>query len=731
LWFIIPSASAQILHETQRLQASDGGAPDEFGHSVSISGDVAVVGAHFDDDNGNLSGSAYVFRWIPGVPGTWVQEQKLLPLDGAPVDEFGGSVSVSGEVIVVGARGGDDNAPNSGSAYVFRWNGASWIQEQKLLASDGQQMDWFGFSVTVSGDLALVGALFDESAYIFRWNGSSWEQEQKLEPSDGPGDRDFGASVSLSSSVAVVGARRADDNGADSGSAYVYRWDGANWVEEQKLLASDGSVGNGFGWDVSVEGDVIVAGARYERAAYVFGWNGVSWEQEQKLLPIGGAGDFGFRVSLSGDVVVVGAISYTGNGTDSGSAYVFRWNGGSWVQSQQMLPSDPGIGHLFGYSVSVSGDLVVVGAPVHETAYVFDLSCDDIVYCTEDTLNIEKGECVHQPNDAACSDGVGCNGAEYCDVQLGCMPGTPPNCDDGLFCNGIESCDNCNLLECCQCCFQKLGICLWGVDAIQCFLQGGMPECFDYRCLGQPPCDDGVACTVDTCDEAQRSCESTPNNLFCEDGVFCNGTEACDPADGCQAGTPIDCDDGVACTVDACDQMTDVCTSNAYDSLCDDGLYCNGLEYCDPELGCQVTIIVDCDDGIGCTIDTCDEPSDACSNTYEASICGSCCLQIGECIDGLTAEECATASGAFGQGTVCQGVAACCLPDESCIDVDVTCCQAQGGIPESAGLLCNDEDFFGCVVPIPTVSAWGLIVLTLLTLTGAKLAFRSRKSEST
>jgi hypothetical protein len=155
------------------------------------------------------------------------------------------------------------------------------------------------------------------------------------------------------------------------------------------------------------------------------------------------------------------------------------------------------------------------------------------------------------------------------------------------------------------------------------------------------------------------------------------------------------------------------------------------LEYCDPDLGCQVAIIVDCDDGIGCTIDTCDESSDACSNSYDASICGVCCATPDLCIDGRTAEECATISGTFAQGAMCQGVAACCLPDESCIDMDVTCCQAQGGVPDSAGFLCNDEGFFGCVAPIPTVSEWGLVILTLLTLIGAKLAFRPRNSERT
>ncbi|MHC4413642.1 MAG: hypothetical protein ACYS0G_00005, partial [Planctomycetota bacterium] len=135
----------------------------------------------------------------------------------------------------------------------YRWDGSSWVQEQKLLASDGAAGDHFGISVSVSGDVTVVGARLDDdngtdagSAYVYRWDGSSWAQEQKLLASDGAAADIFGHSVSVSGDVAVVGAYYDDDDGTDSGSAYVYRWDGSSWVQEQKLLASDAEAGVEF-----------------------------------------------------------------------------------------------------------------------------------------------------------------------------------------------------------------------------------------------------------------------------------------------------------------------------------------------------------------------------------------------------------------------------------------------------------------------------------------------------
>ncbi len=186
-----------------------------------------MVGAVEDDDDGTDSGSAYVFRYNNGV---WFQEAKLTAIDGATNDSFGISVSISGDTAVVGAVEDDDGVTDSGSAYVFRYNGSAWDEGTKLTASDGDEDDHFGNSVSISGNTVVVGAVFGDkdlvtdsgSAYLFRYNGSAWDEGTKLTASDGANYDRFGASVSISGDMVVVGAIGDDDKGTFSGSAYVF-----------------------------------------------------------------------------------------------------------------------------------------------------------------------------------------------------------------------------------------------------------------------------------------------------------------------------------------------------------------------------------------------------------------------------------------------------------------------------------------------------------------------------
>ena len=397
LWLGVGAAGQAGLCQIAKLLAADGAAGDLFGRGLSVCGDVAVVGAYVGDGLESDSGAAYICRFNGA---SWVQEQKLLANDGAASDRFGWSVSVSGDVVVVGADYDDDNGNYSGSAYIYRFNGTTRVQEQKLLAADGATGDFFGICVSVSGNVAVVGASLNDdngvssgSAYVYRFNGSTWVQEQELLASDGAAYSFLGGSVSVSGDVAVVGAYGDDDFGSNSGSAYVYRFNPGlpGWVEEQKLLASDGAVLARFGISVSVSDDVALVGADFgdglvsdSGSAFVYRFNGAAWVQEQKLTASDGAAvdQFGRSVSVSGDVAVVGA---SGDDDDvrfsSGSAYAYRFNGSSWVQEQKLLASDGATGDFFGAHVSISGDVAVVGAygddengGVSGSAYVFSLS---------------------------------------------------------------------------------------------------------------------------------------------------------------------------------------------------------------------------------------------------------------------------------------------------------------------------------------------------------------------
>jgi len=378
--------------QTAKLNASDGALNDLFGYSVSLSGGQALVGSYQDDDNGSESGSAYIFK-LNG--GSWGQTAKLIATDAAANDRFGYSVSLFNNRALIGAYQDDDNGNNSGSAYVFKRNAGVWEQTAKLTATDGAAHDQFGYSVSITSDRALIGAHFDDdngnnsgSAYIFKRNGSSWAQTAKIVSGDGEKDDQFGYSVSLSSNRALVGAHQDDDNGNSSGSAYVFVRIGNNWVLENKLTPNDGASGNHFGYSVSLSAGRALIGANSDNdngansgSAYIFKRDGYNWEQTAKLTaPDAGAEDqFGYSVSLSNGYALISAVFNDVNGTDSGSAYIYKLVGNNWAHRATLTPDDGASYAWFGISVSLSGERALIGA-FHDvdnevnsgSAYIFE-----------------------------------------------------------------------------------------------------------------------------------------------------------------------------------------------------------------------------------------------------------------------------------------------------------------------------------------------------------------------
>jgi len=236
-------------------------------------------------------------------------------------------VSISADTVVVGAPS-DDHAggTNAGSAYVFERIAGEWVEQAKLTASDAAAEDLFGCSVSISGDWIVVGAELDEywgwtnagSAYVFKRVDGEWVEKQKLIASDHMYYDYFGNAVSISGNTLVVGAY-GDNQGdwAEVGAAYVFQLVAGEWVEQAKLTASDYSWDDEFGWSVSISGDRVVVGAHQD--------------------------DFGWTVN-------------------AGSAYVFERQGAVWTQKQKFNASDLTTGDQFGHSVSVFDDTIVVGA---------------------------------------------------------------------------------------------------------------------------------------------------------------------------------------------------------------------------------------------------------------------------------------------------------------------------------------------------------------------------------
>ena len=325
-----------------KLTAVDAAPYDYFGASVSIAGDYAVVGAFGNEDNGSDSGSAYIF--MNNHNGSWSQQDKLTAEDAAADDYFGASVSIDGDHVVVGAHYDGDNGSYSGSAYIFVNNhNGSWSQQAKLTAVDGEAYDEFGSSVSIDGDHVVVGAQYDRdngsnsgSAYIFVKNDNgSWSQQDKLTAEDAAAGDQFGTSVSINGDHAVVGAHQDDDNGSKSGSAYIFvNNNNGSWSQQAKLTANDGEAYDYFGVSVSIAGDHAVVGADGDDdngidsgSAYLFvnNHNG-SWSQQAKLTAVDAAANayFGTSVSIAGDHAVLGAYLDDHNGSYSGSAYFYR-----------------------------------------------------------------------------------------------------------------------------------------------------------------------------------------------------------------------------------------------------------------------------------------------------------------------------------------------------------------------------------------------------------------------
>lgn len=357
--------------DEQKVTASDGAESDLFGRSISINGNYAIIGANYDDDNGDDSGSVYIFHQS-GT--TWTEQAKLTASDGASGDQFGISVSIDGDYAVVGAW----NNSSSGSAYIFHRSGTTWTEQAKLTASDAYTNDQFGVAVSISGDYAVVGSWLDDdngtnsgSTYIFLRSGTTWTEQAKLTASDGASDDYFGGSVSIKGEYAIIGSYEDDDNGTGSGSAYIFHRSGATWTEQQKLIASDGAEEDSFGGSVSIDGDYAVIGAHGDDdngdssgSAYIFHRSGTIWTEQTKLIASDGANNdvFGLSVSIDGDYTLVGAQWDNDNGNNSGSAYIFHRNGTTWTELIKLIASDGNSYDLFGSQVSIDGDCIVVGA---------------------------------------------------------------------------------------------------------------------------------------------------------------------------------------------------------------------------------------------------------------------------------------------------------------------------------------------------------------------------------
>ncbi len=640
------------------LVVPDGAAGDYFGQAVSVSGDTALVGDYYAATAG---GVAYVFT---RTGTTWAPHGVLASGGGIPGEHFGYSVSVSGDTALVGAYGHNGaSGTDQGTAYVFLRSGTTWARQGALVATDGDPGEEFGYSVSVSGDTALVGApgLVGHGlrgAYVFARSGTTWAQQgAPLVPTDGAAGDEFGYSVSVSGGTTLVGA-------PGHSEAYVFVRSGTTWAQQgAPLIATDGAAGDEFGYSVSVSGDTALVGALKHQvgedadqgAVYVFVRSGTTWAQQGVPLVAtdGAAGDeFGYSVSASGDTATIGAAYHqVAANVDQGAAYVFARSGTTWAQQGvPLVATDGATGDEFGNSVSVSGDTAMVGAANHQ------------VYA-----NVDQGEAY-----VFVLIGAPCTSSSQCGSGF---------CHDGVCCN--TACPGS-----CDVCAATLGATAEGICTTAPAGYAGNPTCAPQACNGTSTgC---VACTADGQCAAGLYCAA---NGSCRPqkahAAACNDAAGKDCLSGncrvCAAGAGF-CQDGFCCNT-TCAYACDVCAASAgatADGTCTTAPLGSNTTACAAPYVCDGTSVTCASGPGGCAADADCSTGFFCS--YNGSV-GKCLAQkplaatcnTGQGGDCVAANCRVCQSGFCATGVCCQ--TACDQPCAACSGAGGTCLAAAKGSP--------------------------------------------------
>lgn len=413
--------------EQATLIGADTQAGDAFGLSVGLSGNRAIVGAPFDDDSGTGSGAAYIFV---RTGSSWTQEAKFGAFDGAALDQFGTTVTINGDTAAVGAPGDDDGGQASGSAYVYRLQAGVWQFEAKLVANDPAADAALGGGIDLLGDELVVGAPGDQdgqtnsgSAYIFTRVGSVWSPAQKLYGLGGSSGAKFGQSLALTANRLAIGAPGEHTAGSGAGAAYLYERSGSSWTNAIQVLAPDGAASDAFGTGLDVDGAVLVvgspnadAGAPNGGAVYVFSYRSGAWLFDHKIVAQDSEPNdsLGWPCALSDQMLFVGAWLDDDGGSFAGSTYVFKL-----VQRVTSFCTGDGLdtelatscpcanlgaaGHGCANSTHLSGGLLAASGDIRPNNVLFtasDLPSGVYCYFVESRVSISSGE--------QFGDGIGC-----------------------------------------------------------------------------------------------------------------------------------------------------------------------------------------------------------------------------------------------------------------------------------------------------------------------------------
>ena len=354
----------------------------DFGFSVDVYGDVAIVGAFRDEDGILLeTGAAFVYRF----DGTqWIEEQKLEASNKGTLNWFGWDVALSENIALVSARNGDTFDTNGGDVTLFRYNSGQWTEETILTPSDEVVSD-YGFAMDIDGDVIAIGSpghpgvvagTTEGAVYVYRYNGTTWIEEDLLFGSDLSNQSLFGSAISIEGDRMLIGAFNADDSTSNqAGKMYVFDFDGAQWNETAVLQSNNSNNIANLGVSVGLEGQWAIGGAQLDSelaggagAVYVYHNDGQAWNFHSKLTASDGAGFFlfGIGVAISDQHILIGAENwFDTNSGSTGKAYMFEYEPttDTWLETAGFVPSQADTGGRFGHSVAMHGNTMILGAP--------------------------------------------------------------------------------------------------------------------------------------------------------------------------------------------------------------------------------------------------------------------------------------------------------------------------------------------------------------------------------
>ncbi len=752
-------ARAQLPCESALLQGSASASGANFGTSIAMSGNFAIVGSASETDDAMVtSGAAYIFeRTLTG----WVERARLLRTDGQNGDEVGRAVAIAGDVAIVGAPG-TDRPPmpvspllDSGAAMIFRRTGDTWSLEATLRPSDAATGDRFGSAVAIEGEWALIGAEKVDllgverrddigAVYVFRKEGATWVEKQRIIPSEAKAGDSLGFRLVMEGEWAIVSSptgRITSDLGADIqvGTAYVLHRDVATWNVMQRLVASDQASGKSFGFALSIRGEAaaITDRSNASQRAYVFRRDGMQWVEEATFRGSDTAQNdqFGSSIAIDDDLIVVGAVLDDDNGlSNSGTVFVFERGAGGWAETGKLfpLPADRIASGRFGNAAAIEGNYVLCSSITGsgQPGSVFAFTIDVVDDCNANSIS---DDC--EVHDGSATDANGNGTIDSCECTL------DAGCNDDIACTT----DSCNQVTS-RCVFTiNAGFCLIGG---QCFATGTTNPANECQVCNSAALNsnwsskaDGVSCTPDANDCTDDVCAAGacthPNSTAgtpCGSpaDTDCNNPDTCDGSGLClnnlePDGTPCT-DDGLfctgleRCTSGMCRSAGDPCTANPVNRTCDESLN-----------QCVVCLIdPDCDDGNDCTDDLC--VAGACQNPNFAAgtACGdqtnTDCTNPDSCNGSGVCQANHEANGTpctddgvfcngdeFCQGGVCQpsGIDPCAATPATptCDEANDRCIFCQSDTECDDGLECTDDfcDADGLCVndPLPGGTACG------------------------